>query len=484
LLAEGLLLSSMGAALGVLFAKWASQLLVHFLSTSNSTVVLDLSIDGRVLAFTTTVAAVTGILFGLAPAWQGTRVDPQSAMKANARGVTDSHNRFSLGKMLIVAQMALSLVLLICAGLMLETFAKLSRLDTGFDRSQVLLVRVDPHFVNVPLDRLLQLYQQLQRRLATVPRVRSASFAYTTPVSGIGANQIIHVDGYVAKSSSDLVAWDNLVSPGFFATMETPFLAGRDFNEHDTLHAPLVAVINASMAKKFFGSPAAALGKTFRNGYIEISDPIQIVGVVKDTKYQSLREEKEVIAYYPQAQQPPAPSTNFLLRTNGPAASLIPSVKAAIDAMNHGITLQFQTLALQIDESLSRERLLATLSGFFGTLALALAVIGLYGVLSYKVARRRNEIAIRMALGAKRSSVLCMILREVGSLVGVGLAVGLAAAASGTRLLASFLYRLQPNDPRTVAAACLILAGAAFAASFLPAWRAAKLAPMAALREE
>src|SRR5882757_5321621 len=165
--------------------------------------------------------------------------------------------------------------------------------------------------------------------------------------------------------------------------MQTPFLMGRDFNEHDTLHAPLVAVINESMANKFFGSPAAALGKTFRNGYIQISDPIQVVGIVKDTKYQGLREEKEVIAYYPQSQQPPALGINFLLRANGAAASVVPSVKAAIDDLNHGFTLQFQTLALQIDQSLSRERLLATLSGFFGALALALAVIGLYGVISY-----------------------------------------------------------------------------------------------------
>jgi putative ABC transport system permease protein len=231
LLTESLLLSSMGAALGVVFAQWASRILVRFLSTSNSTVVLDLSIDGRVLAFTTAVAVVTGILFGLAPAWQGTRVDPHSEMKANARGVVESHSRFSLGKALVAAQVALSLVLLIGAGLMLQTFAKLATLDTGFDKNKVLLIRADPRYANVPLDRRLPLYQELQQRLTAVPGVRSASFAYTTPVSGIGANQIIHVDGYVAKSPSDPVAWDNLVSTGFFATMETPFIVGCDFNE-------------------------------------------------------------------------------------------------------------------------------------------------------------------------------------------------------------------------------------------------------------
>ena len=199
LLTESLLLSSMGAILGVLFAQWASRMLVHFLSTSNSNVVLDLSIDIRVLAFTTAVAIATGMLFGLAPAWQGTRVDPHSAMKANARGVVESQAGFSLGKMLVASQIALSLVLLICAGLMLKTFAKLATLDTGFDKKQVLLIRVDPRYASVSLDRRLSLYQELQRRLAAVPGVRSASFADITPVSGSSSYQVVHVDGYTAN---------------------------------------------------------------------------------------------------------------------------------------------------------------------------------------------------------------------------------------------------------------------------------------------
>jgi putative ABC transport system permease protein len=243
-------------------------------------------------------------------------------------------------------------------------------------------------------------------------------------------------------------------------------------------------VINESMANKFFGSPVAALGKTFRNGYIEISSPVQVIGVVKDTKYQGLREEKEPIAYYPQSQLPPLPFNNFLLRANGPATSLIPGVKATVNEVNHDIMLQFRTLAVQLNESLARERLLATLSGFFGALALALAVIGPYGVMSYDVARRRNEIGIRMALGAEQSQVLRMVLGEVAILIVAGLALGLAGAISGTRFLASFLYRLEPNDPTTLAAACIILAAAAVVAGFLPARRAANLDTMTALRED
>ncbi|HEY3739522.1 MAG TPA: ABC transporter permease, partial [Bryobacteraceae bacterium] len=384
LLTESLLLSSMGAILGVLFAQWASRMLVQFLSTSDSNVVLDLGIDIRVLAFTTAVAIATGILFGLAPGWQSTSVDPQSAMKANARGVVESQTGFSLGKLLVASQVALSLVLLIGAGLMLETFTKLATLDTGFDKKQVLLVRVDPRYSSVSPAGRLPLYQELQQRLATLPGVRSASFADITPVSGSFSNQVVHIDG--KKASKDSVVWINSISPGFFATMETPFIAGRDFDAHDTLQAPMVAVVNESMANKFFGTARDALGRTFRQGD-ESSTPIQIVGVVKDAKYRSLRAEREAIAYYPLSQLPPMRWANFLLRANGPATSLIPSVKAAVDEVNHDINLQFQTLSVQLDESLGRERLLATLSGFFGALALALAVIGLYGVMSYNVAR-------------------------------------------------------------------------------------------------
>ena len=484
LLTESLVLASMGATLGVLFAQWASRALVQFLSTSNSNVVLDLSIDIRVLAFTTAIAAATGILFGLAPAWQGTRVDPHWAMKANARGVVGSRVGFGFGKMLVASQVALSLVLLIGAGLMLKTFAKLATLDAGFDKKQVLLIRVDPRYARVPPDRRLPLYQELQRRLAAVPGVRSASFADITPVSGSFSDQIVHVDGYIAKSRKDSVVWSNSISAGFFATMETPFVAGRDFDAHDTLQAPLVAVVNESMANKFFGSPRDAVGKTFRQGWNEISSPIQIVGVVKDAKYRSLRAEAEAIAYYPLSQLPPMRWANFLLRASGPATALIPSVKAAVDEVNHDITLQFQTLAVQLDESLGRERLLATLSGFFGALALALAVIGLYGVMSYNVARRRNEIGIRMALGAEQTRVLRMVLGEVAILLVAGLALGLAVAVSSTRLLASFLYRLEPNDPATLITACVVLAVSAAVAGILPARRAANLDPMTALREE
>jgi predicted permease len=484
LLTESLLLAFSGAALGILFAQWGSRLLVHFLSSSRNQAVLDLSIDGRVLGFTIGVAIATGVLFGLGPAWRGTRVEPQSAMKANARGVVESQSRFGLGKALVMLQVALSLVLLVGAGLMLGTFSKLSSVDAGFDRSQVLLVKVDPRNAHNPLEGRLPLYLELKGRLAAIPGVRSVSFADIVPVSQSSSNTIIQVEGFVPKSRRDLQVWINSISSGFFQTLGTPFIAGRDFNDRDTPHAPLVTIVNESLATKFFGNPAAAIGKTLRQGYLTVSDPTEIIGVVKDAKYRNLREEKEAIAYFPQSQLPPVRWNNFQLRASGSAVSLIPSVKAAFDEVNHDITLQFRTLALQVDESLAREKLLATLSGFFGALALLLATIGLYGVMSYNVARRRNEIGIRMALGAEQSRVLAMVLREVAILIGIGLAIGIAAAVATTKFVASFLYGIKSNDPKTLFLAAATLAAVAALAGYIPARRASRLDPMAALREE
>jgi putative ABC transport system permease protein len=483
LLTESLLLAFSGAGLGILFAQWGSRLLVHFLSSSTNQVVLDLSIDGRVLGFTIAVAIATGVLFGLAPAWRGTRVEPQSAMKANARGVVESQSRLGLAKILAMVQVALSMVLLTGAGLMLGTFSKLSSADTGFDRNQLLLVRADPRNSNYPLERRPALYLDLQARLAAIPGVRSASFADITPVSGSDSNTVLQVDGYVAKSRQDMVVWTNSISSGFFQTLQTPFIAGRDFNNRDTLHSPPVVIVNESLANKFFGSPFAAMGKTFRQGW-PVPSPVEIVGIVRDAKYTSLRAQNEMIEYLPQAQISPPRWNNFQLRASGSALALIPSVKAAFGDVSPDITLQFRTLALQLDESLGREKLLATLSGFFGALALLLSTIGLYGVMSYNVARRRNEIGIRMALGAEQSRVLRMVLGEVATLIFIGLAVGFAATLATTRFVSSFLYNLAPNDPRTLASAAAVLALVAVIAGYLPARRASRLDPMTALREE
>ncbi len=483
LLTESLLLSLTGAALGILFAQWGARLLVRFLSSTNNRVFLDLTIDLRVLAFTAGVAILTGLLFGLAPAWRGTRVDPQSAMKANARGVIEG-SRFGIGKALVVVQVALSLLLVVGAVLMLSTFFKLETVNTGFERDGILLAHVE--LSNYPKEQLSAVLQEVLDRLRALPGVRSASASSITPVSGWRWSQEVRIEGYAPKSREDTNVWFNSVTKGFFETLGTGFLAGRDFNAGDTPKSSQVAIVNETLAKKFFAGQNP-IGKRYRTEEgNKLTDPVEIIGVVKDAKYRSLRDEVPPTAYLPSTQGAFFHQTaNFELRVAaGAPTALIPGVKSAFAEVNRDLSLQFITLSTQIDESLTRERLLAKLSGFFGALALLLAIIGLYGVMSYNVARRRNEIGIRMALGAEQSRVLRMVLREVAILIVTGLAIGLIAALATTRFIASFLYGIKSTDPLTLSLAAAVLAIVAAIAGYYPARQASRLDPMAALREE
>ncbi|HEX4596099.1 MAG TPA: ABC transporter permease [Bryobacteraceae bacterium] len=480
LLMESLLLSGIGAILGVLIAEWSARLLVRFLDAS-----LDLTLDNRMLAFSASIAALTGLLFGIAPAWRGTRVDPQSAMKANARGAIEGA-KLGLGKVLVMAQVAGSLVLVIGAGLMLSTFWTLVSLDAGFDRGKVLLASVDLRSGKYPQDRWSAVYLQMLEKLRSIPGVRSASVSYFTPVCHCHWKSEVEIEGYTPKSHQDATVSFNNVSDRYFETIGNALVAGRDFNSHDNRSSQQVAIISESMAQKYFGV-ANPLGQRFRirNGTI-LGGPIEIVGVVRDAKYGSLRDDPSPYAYRPWHQGEAFwPLTAFELRaTGGAPTALIPGVKSAIAQVNRDLSIEFQTLAAKADHSIEREKLLATLSGLFAALALMLASIGLYGVMSYNVARRRNEIGIRMALGAQQSRVLRMVLGEVTVLISVGLAIGFAAAIGTTRFVASFLYGTKANDPWTFAVAAAVLGLVAVLAGFLPARRASRLDPMNALREE
>jgi putative ABC transport system permease protein len=486
LLTESILLSAIGAALGVLFAKSGTALILQFLSTRNGPVSLDLAPDLRVLAFTIAVTVATGLLFGLAPAWRGTRVSPQAAMKENSRAATQGRSSLGLGNVLMMGQVALSLVLVVAAGLLVGTFRKLETLNPGFNRDHVLLMTVDLRNTKYPKERLAEAYRDIADRLRVTPGVRVVSTSTMVPIGGNLLNDNIHVEGFTPKSEDDSTVCFNQVSAGYFETMGTKLTAGRDFNDHDTPTSPKVAIVNESMAKKFFGS-VDVVGKVFRIVGLDqkLGPPVEIVGVVQDAKYKSLRDADMPTVYPPISQDRDLFTfNNYELRAAGAAAGLIPSLKSAMQQFNPDVVLTFGTMQAQVDESLIRERLLATLSGFFGALALMLSAIGLYGVMSYSVAGRRNEIGIRMALGAEQRRILRMVLGDVAVLVAVGLTAGVAAAFVATRLVASFLYEVTPRDPVTIGVSAVVLAAVASVAGYLPARRASRLDPMTALREE
>ncbi len=484
LLTETVVLSLLGAVLGALFAGWASRLLVSFLSTGERPIWLDLSPDGRVLAFTLAVAVVTGILFGLAPAWLAAGADPGTTTRSASRGRIRGGTRHRAGKLLVLGQVALSLVLVTAAGLLVGSFRTLSTLDPGFRRDGVLLVNAD--FTNTGFDDAQRTVARgaMLDALRALPEVESASVSMITPVSGIMWNEDVVTDGFTPKDRDEPLAYFNTVSDDYFETLGTPLLTGRDLTTTDDDAAPRVAVVNQAFADRFFGG-ASPLGKTFatRSGDTT-NDPVTVVGVVGNAKYTSLTEDPPPTVYLPFGQGDVfGTRRTYALRTSAPPAALLGAIKDAAARINAGITLEVKPLSDQLSSSLTRARLLATLSGFFGGLALLLAVIGLYGTLSYAVTSRRGEIGVRMALGATAREVIRMVFSEAGLLILGGLALGAVLALATTRLLATFLYGVEATDPLTLAVAAAVLAATALGAALLPATRAAAVEPIDVLRE-
>jgi putative ABC transport system permease protein len=486
LLTEAIILSSAGALLGILFARWGTALLVGYLSTARDRVFLDLSLDGRVLGFTLSLAALTGILFGLLPALRSTRVSLASAMKGGQAAGGGPRMRFAVRKWIVAGQVALSVVLLVAAGLLLRSFAKLTTLDIGFDRTNVLLVDADLHIAKVPADRQPAAFDEIERRLGALPGVVSIGRSAFTPISHRGWNGWIQTDWSKGLTGQDALVWFNCISPGFIKALRTPLLAGRNFSSDDTATSAPVAIINQTLAHRFFAN-LNPVGKTFRMVGMEgqPAAPIEVVGLVKDAKYLSVREDAAATAYFPVTQDSQHfESVSFELRTAIPPSSLAAPIQAAVGGVNHEIPLQFYTLAEQVSDSLVRERLLALLSGFFGALALLLAMVGLYGTLSYLVTQRRTEIGIRMALGARRGSILGLIMRDVVFVLTGGVAIGICLSLAATRLLQGMLFGLGAHDPVTILAAAGLLSATALLAGYLPARRATRVDPMVALRYE
>ncbi|MGA2094949.1 MAG: ABC transporter permease [Candidatus Acidiferrum sp.] len=486
LLTECVLLSTAGALLGFFFARWGSSLLVRYISTGDNKVFLDLSFDWRVLSFTAGIGVFTGLLFGVLPAFRSTRVSLTSAMKGSQAVDAESRTKFRPGKWIVASQVALSLVLLVASGLFLRSLVKLVTLDVGFDRNNVLIVRANLHNAKVPPEQQPAMFDEIESRLHALPGVVSASRSVMTPVSNYIWNNFLDVDTPNAPTGDAALAFFNFISPRYLETVRTPLLAGRNFNDGDSKTAQRVAVVNETLARRFFPN-GDALGKYFRvhpdPGKPAL--PIQIVGLAKDAKYASLREEAHATAYFPIAQMPEdAEEQVFELRTSARPSALISSVQEAVAGVSKAVPLEFHTLAEQVDDSLVQERLLATLSTFFGGLALVLAMIGLYGALSYLVSQRQPEFGIRMALGAPRGSILRLVMRDVAVVLAGGLAAGTCLAMATVGVLQKMLFGLAPHDTFTFVAATSVLAAVAILAGYLPARRAMRIDPMAALRYE
>ena len=486
LLTECVLLSTAGALLGILFARWGSALLVRYISTGDNKVFLDLSFDWRILRFLAGAAVFTGILFGVLPAFRSTRVSLTSAMKGSQAVDTESRAKFRPGKWIVASQVALSLVLLVASGLFLRSLVKLVTMDVGFDRNNVLIVRANLHNAKVPAEQQPAMFDEIEGRLRTLPGVVSASRSVMTPVSNYVWNSDLEVDTPNAPTGDAALAFFNFISPGYLGTVRTPLFAGRNFNDGDTKTAPRVAVVNETLARKFFPN-GNALGKYFRvhadPGKPE--PPIQIVGLAKDAKYESLREEAHATAYFPIAQvTEPVEEQVFELRTAMRPSVLVPAVQESVAGVSKAVPLDFGTLAEQVNDSLVQERLLATLSTFFGALALLLAMIGLYGALSYLVAQRQREFGIRIALGAPRDSILRLVMRDVLIVLAGGLTAGAALALATVGVLQKMLFGLAPHDTFTFLAAIGVLSAVAMVAGYMPARRATRVDPMAALRYE
>ena len=482
LLVESLLLAGVGAGIGAALASALSRFLVAFLSTSDNPVFLDLVADWRVLGFAAGLAVLTCLLFGLAPSIRATRMEPAAVMKASGRGMTASRERFSLRRALVVAQVALSLVLVAGALLFSRSLGKLLTVDTGFRQDGILIATVRFQRLPLPPDRYPAFKDELVDRLRTIPGVESAAITNIVPLGDWGGGTA-WMDGADARQGKNVSL--SRVGPDYFKTLQIPLKAGRDFDARDRIGAPLVAIVNETFARKFLNG-ASPVGRRF---WMEASPgspdtSYEIIGLVRDTKYEDLREEFRPIVYYGAAQNKGAgPGAQVLIRSRLPQAESVAGVTRVLNEINPAITVSFQGLKPMIEATILPERLMATLSGFFGALALLLAGLGLYGVTSYAVSRQRTEIGIRLALGAPSGGVVRLVLSRVTRLVVLGIVAGAALSVWASKFVATLIYGVDPRDPVTLAGGAITLAAAGAIAGWLPAHRASRIDPLEVLRD-
>jgi predicted permease len=483
-LGESLLLSIAGALAGAAMAQALSRALVAYLNTPNNPISLDFKLDWRLFGFLLGISLLTCLLFGLAAALRASRTSPGAAMKAGGPGMTASRGRLGFRGALVVLQVALSLVLLFSALLFTQSLRNALLVDPGFQAKSVLIARLDFTRLQISVDRRAAFQRQLLDRIRSTPGIDEAAITSIVPLSGGSWSNTVWIDGHDSnrRQDSDFSG----VSPDYFKTLRIPMVAGRDFNDNDTSQSPRVAVVNEAFAKKL-GLGANAIGARFwREATPSSPEQLnQIVGLVKDTKYRGIRRPAGPVAYLALAQDNDTESNmQMLVRSRLPMNAEEQAIRRTLHDVSSAISFDFEGLQDQIEQSLLAERLLATLSGFFGALAVVLAMTGLYGVMSYTVTERTTEIGIRMALGAQRTNITAMILGKAATLLAAGLVLGAGLSLAAASAAGALLFGLKPRDPATLAGSALLLAVVTVVASLIPSMRAANVNPIDSLRSE
>jgi predicted permease len=481
LLTESLLLAICGGLTGVLLAQWGVRILVGLVTKETP---LETSPDLLILVFTATVAMLSGLLFGLLPAIRASRTDLAGAMKERTRSST-GRSRFGIASGLVILQVCLSMVLLTGAGLFARSLLNLQKADVGFKHEQVLTLQVDPRLGEYKSAALTPLYQRLLERLKTLPGAESVTISSYAPMSGSSSNSNITITGYEPAPKEDMQSNVVLIGPNWNETLGVPLLQGRGIRDTDTAAEHDVAVVNQAFADHYFKGQNP-IGRVFCFGdEFEAKNQIEIVGVIGNIKASEAREAPAKTLYLPILQTKDAFAASFQIKTTGDPSKLAPTVRAAIAQIEPKLpVLEVASLSDQINSTFKQDRLISQLMSFFGGLALLLAAIGLYGVMSNGVVRRTNEIGIRMALGAARSNILWLVLKETLVLVVIGLVVGIPIALGAGKFVSSQLFGLKATDPVTLVVAGGVLIFVAMLAGYLPARRASRVDPLVALRDE
>jgi predicted permease len=480
LLVESAILAVGGAMLGLVFAQVLSRVLVSSIAAEAGSIHLLVESDWRVLLFTTTVAAATCLIFGVTPAWRASGLPPEAALRVAGRGLSAARERLSLQRLMVVAQIAVSLVLVVGALLFVRSFRNLMTFDPGLRQEGITVAFLGWPLSNLPAGQGDEFRAQLLDEVRGLPGVVAAATTTNVPLLGSSWTHGVTIGSTV---NSAKFTW---VSPGYFETMGLRLRQGRDLERHDTRTSTRVAVVNQAFVRDFLGG-ADPIGKTLRTGEEPDypSTVYEIVGVVTDSRYADIRGGIPPQVFAPATQHPPNSKwASIVVRSEGPSAPVVAAIKRQLAARHPDVAAEFLGFKEEVQGQMVRDKLMAMLSGFFGLLAVLLATVGLYGVIAYLVTSRRGEIGIRLALGAQRAQVIGLVMREAGRLLVLGTAVGTLLALAATRGAASLLFGLQPRDPVIFATAVLVLAATAGAAAFLPALRAARVDPMAALRQE